>query len=348
MMEQSPCSTSMNIKVKISGGKVVVLEGLTGSEQVGDLVIKVAAQVGVQGEEWTWVKDRVELSSSGSIIQCGLMNGDIVRMITQETLRKRRLRRRNGTRVGRSASVSSTSEENSPKHLQIRIKSSTSKVLRINANSSDTMNTLLKKVKVKWTLTSSESCLAILKRDDAPQLVTIPANDTVEDRRLTSKSLLVLVSSSKSVPPYPAALTEVFEEISLPPHPGNVDKERGVKIRLLDGKTIRLRNMTFSKHTASCLFEVLKMKTGHPHYNEQLAYLGVPLKSTATLEANGVPFNETISLQSTEPESPEMERLPSVLLSRTTSSSPLCQFTLCSLSPIFGPIIPPTVSLPAC
>eukprot|EP01060_Flectonema_neradi_P010321 TRINITY_DN17414_c1_g1_i1.p1 TRINITY_DN17414_c1_g1~~TRINITY_DN17414_c1_g1_i1.p1 ORF type:complete len:345 (+),score=36.11 TRINITY_DN17414_c1_g1_i1:128-1162(+) len=338
------CSDRINIKVKVSGGKVIVLEGLTGDEFVGELVAKVAAQIGVQPDEWTWVKDRVELGC-GTISQCGLLNGDCVRMVTLETLRKRRLRRRNVARIGRSASVSSTSEENSPKCLQVRVRTSTSKVLKINVNPSDTMNSLLSKVKAKLSLSPSEQCLAIFRKDDLYS--PIPATDTVEDCRLTSKSLLVLVPSNKAVGPYPTVSADTFEDISLP-NPVHVEKERGVRVRLGDGKIIRLRNVTFSMHTVSCLLEVLRTRIGQLHNNECLAYQGNPLDLTLTLEANGVPFNEIITLQSSDDTSQSLERLPSVMLVKPTTSSPLCQFTLCSLSPIFGPVNPPFVSLPAC
>ena len=166
---------------------------------------------------------------------------------------------------------------------------------------------------------------------------------------------------------------------------------RGIRVRLPDGRVVKLRNMTHQCSVVADVLEAVRMKTGGGGGGDRLASKsGVPLEMDRTLQQCGVSSGTTVlylpddddsdgggrsaaaaargSPTPSEEAAAAVPLLPSAqsflppavphsastaassattrrLLQKThVEASPQCQFTFCSLSPLFGP----SLALPAC
>eukprot|EP01064_Diplonema_japonicum_P008527 TRINITY_DN1598_c6_g1_i3.p1 TRINITY_DN1598_c6_g1~~TRINITY_DN1598_c6_g1_i3.p1 ORF type:complete len:226 (+),score=28.68 TRINITY_DN1598_c6_g1_i3:203-880(+) len=225
------------------------------------------------------------------------------------------------------------------------------------------MTNLMEKVMGKWVLASGESGLGLITDKG---ITPLKETTTIAELPQGTSSLVLtgtIVYNICSVVP------DLREGSSPGPRRLSIQNGKGLRVKLRKGRVIRLKEVTEDTTVQEVLQSIRLHKEAdfepEGDGDHMLLCRGRPLTSMAApLSEYGVCVKDIVSytllpMSSTPPLSlPKPVKFPPFSATTTASrplptlpplgASPLCQFTLCSLSPIFGPVLPPTLTLPDC
>eukprot|EP01063_Lacrimia_lanifica_P035591 TRINITY_DN6839_c0_g1_i1.p1 TRINITY_DN6839_c0_g1~~TRINITY_DN6839_c0_g1_i1.p1 ORF type:complete len:409 (+),score=139.81 TRINITY_DN6839_c0_g1_i1:52-1278(+) len=261
------------------------------------------------------------------------------------------------SRAASLVSLSSAVPSKAAQEVLLKVKTSTGRHIKVHVNANDKMCVVMEKVRLHWTLTHGEHGIS---RIDDGGLEFLPRDATVDDCGLHHGAHVVL-----STAPTPAEAYDLPAHHPPPtPHPHKISpiqrSDSFVRVKVGSGRVLKMRRYSYETLVGD-LVDAVETRLGAVTSSGALASKnGSLFPSNLTLVQCGVLPGEIVCFKFPEPVpvAPIQKQAAQrqVSPSRTSSAlstvrflreqleeqhhevpkSPLCQFTLCSLEPIFG------------